>query len=1296
MKASEEKEAQVSAKADRRSRPKLDRSWGKAVIACAATFFSSAVHSTSGIFYVAFMHEFDVNRETASWPTSVFQAMDNVSGIILVVLQKYFAVSSIGLIGSVLFWSGIIASHFAPDIAWMTVTFGFIQGLGSGVVCVAITVVLMTYFDKYRGVATGIRYAGYSLSSLLYPMLLARLEHSFPFRQTVLLFGGISLHLTPLVLALKEPPWERQSEHAKKPTVKKAMSYSDQSELGGPWKRLGQNTQTAPTQGSRACLEDSREKMTAANQTNDADGRSMLVARAANIFTGPVEQHDTTVDQQTTKTTSVRNCGTVDPRITIFVESDLKNISLLGRTVVPLVADIGYTNRTTLACACYFLFAVTIALLALTRSYATYAPCAGVASLFMGSLTTMKHVVTADYFGVEAVPVAWSTTGVIMLPMLLCNPSILGFFRDQQGSYDNFYYSLSCLHFLMGTAFLLLRTAVEVPALRQPCLASDKEAPARAFVAGIMSRTIRSLTPQFFFSSLLFTCLLNNGCASAATQATGLPGLPTNGQGRFSTAEAATAPFQVTTTVSALLPSSLRVPREDRSHYAVTIAKQEEHTGGQTFEKNRPGEALTPAIVAPSTMPLTAQESTSELEARTMSTEFTTGSTVETSLTSSPASANVSHSSRPGKSKFLEGIQAAISRLMSSAGPGLRRQLFQADISPQCSFGLFKFMSAIQTLEPWAMRLIDATAKYPTGFLQASLAEIGAYDECIETVVHDEHGVEEVRGQFCNVHVMLGDDLSFVDNVVPAFMFSHKRAANFKGYLADKKLTGLRMGVCFISSCSERDLANIGSTLFGSAANVVVKNCVTGVFEGIDTTQACIIAFLAVLAGIIVAATSFELLTRNWENKRKNSIPYKCIVAFSIMTNTRVILNVNNDKNSDANSLRFIHGIRFLSIFWICLGHSYGTIAENITRVINALHYFERWESLIVIAGFLAVDTFFFFRATIPLFFMIMCMYLLPLIASGPNSKEFYNKFYAEIHKHWWDLLLQVRNWRGDQEITTLVHVWYLSADFQFFLVGIIVIQVFKTTVTDTINDYYLLPFYHGVCFFSGCITFLLVERFGKVKISKIIQASLWCICLFCGLYCMFMKLEWYRSSERASETRRLFVAFTDRILWSVCVAWFVFTCATDRGGFVNRFLCWSPFVPLSRLSFGVYLIHSPFYILMYHIARERIFFSHFTLVSQCFAVVVWSYILSYFLFIACEGPTGHLEKLVFMPVRRSEDSRSDATKNGVHHNGFNGTAKSITACSDEQSKSNKYMNEDSLEAGIGIAENGSNECCRL
>ncbi|KAG0432848.1 hypothetical protein HPB47_020450, partial [Ixodes persulcatus] len=105
-------------------------------------------------------------------------------------------------------------------------------------------------------------------------------------------------------------------------------------------------------------------------------------------------------------------------------------------------------------------------------------------------------------------------------------------------------------------------------------------------------------------------------------------------------------------------------------------------------------------------------------------------------------------------------------------------------------------------------------------------------------------------------------------------------------------------------------------------------------------------------------------------------------------------------------------------------------------RMVNNLGYFEKFPTLIVTAGYLSVDTFFFMsgfllnytilkqkknpalifavaiarrfiRATIPLFFVIMCIYLLPLVASGPDSRSYFEKFDREINNHWWALLLQ-------------------------------------------------------------------------------------------------------------------------------------------------------------------------------------------------------------------------------------------------------------------------------------------------
>lgn len=80
---------------------------------------------------------------------------------------------------------------------------------------------------------------------------------------------------------------------------------------------------------------------------------------------------------------------------------------------------------------------------------------------------------------------------------------------------------------------------------------------------------------------------------------------------------------------------------------------------------------------------------------------------------------------------------------------------------------------------------------------------------------------------------------------------------------------------------------------------------------------------------------------------------------------------------------------------------------------------------------------FLFFRTSIPLFFCLMCLYLLPVITAGPDFPSFMNKVYDEISEHWWDLLLQVRNFYTVTKYTVMPHLWYISADFQAFLISL-------------------------------------------------------------------------------------------------------------------------------------------------------------------------------------------------------------------------------------------------------------------
>lgn len=46
------------------------------------------------------------------------------------------------------------------------------------------------------------------------------------------------------------------------------------------------------------------------------------------------------------------------------------------------------------------------------------------------------------------------------------------------------------------------------------------------------------------------------------------------------------------------------------------------------------------------------------------------------------------------------------------------------------------------------------------------------------------------------------------------------------------------------------------------------------------------------------------------------------------------------------------------------------------------------------------------------------------------------------------------------------------------------------------------------------------------------------------------------------------------RVAWASAVAWIIFACMNDSGGIVNKFLCLPVWLPISRLSYCIYLLH--------------------------------------------------------------------------------------------------------------------------
>ncbi|KAK8787554.1 hypothetical protein V5799_022671 [Amblyomma americanum] len=114
-------------------------------------------------------------------------------------------------------------------------------------------------------------------------------------------------------------------------------------------------------------------------------------------------------------------------------------------------------------------------------------------------------------------------------------------------------------------------------------------------------------------------------------------------------------------------------------------------------------------------------------------------------------------------------------------------------------------------------------------------------------------------------------------------------------------------------------------------------------------------------------------------------------------------------------------------------------------------------------------------------------------------------------------------------------------------------------------------------------------------------QAAMWVLSGVIAAVVIFGPFRWYKGAAYDTADALLYAA-THRTAWSLSLAWMTFACATGRGGLVDRFLSWTAFVPLSRLSFSAFLMQTVVILSRTLVTRERIHYSHTSMVRTIHA----------------------------------------------------------------------------------------------
>jgi len=146
-----------------------------------------------GILLIPLLESFDSSRSIISNGGSFMFGFYLLSSPISGMMINKFGSRIVCAIGCIIGALGIGLSSFSPNVTTLMITYGVIGGYGLGTMYLPSMVVISDYFDKKRGLATGIADSGSGVGILVFAPLTAILVQNYGWEGTHLAFGGFCL-----------------------------------------------------------------------------------------------------------------------------------------------------------------------------------------------------------------------------------------------------------------------------------------------------------------------------------------------------------------------------------------------------------------------------------------------------------------------------------------------------------------------------------------------------------------------------------------------------------------------------------------------------------------------------------------------------------------------------------------------------------------------------------------------------------------------------------------------------------------------------------------------------------------------------------------------------------------------------------------------------------------------------------------------------------------------------------------------------------------------------------------------
>ncbi|GFT13901.1 nose resistant to fluoxetine protein 6 [Nephila pilipes] len=533
-------------------------------------------------------------------------------------------------------------------------------------------------------------------------------------------------------------------------------------------------------------------------------------------------------------------------------------------------------------------------------------------------------------------------------------------------------------------------------------------------------------------------------------------------------------------------------------------------------------------------------------------------------------------------------------------------------------------------------------------------------------------------------------------------------------------LVPLTLGLCIPSGCSKDELSQI---LISQAKKVPVMAEVTRCeikSNEVHFTlgQICAIAVSCMLGTLVLLGTFLERRSKS-KNTTCTHLGSRILLSFSVINNFKKLTSTK----TSMDRFNCLHGIRFLTITWVVLAHTYfypGCFLSRYRMLFRSYDFASETFTQMMTNGSECVDTFLFmggmllsyftikhvkidkkrfdiggfilhrlWRIMPVYYFIILFGCLVPLMGSGPLFHETMVDSIYPCFQYWWRNILFINNYYPMKDMCML-HTWYVSCDMQLYLVSILVLLAFlrseKLGVVISVFIILLSIVYSGVVtyaydlmptltvaytdpddrqmfffytyantlsragpYFIGILFGYMMIKKPDLYVSRNIQMICWCVAAgACGCV-IFITSAWFKVYT-PSTFQLVIYASLYKIAFTLGIAWMTFCCMTGRGGFINEFLSWKLWVPLSKLTFLIYLIHP--YLQNVFIANFKKVHevNHIFFIIEYFGYLSISSLLAFVASFLIESPFVAMEKILFRRGEKKAENINVAKINGFRN----------------------------------------------